>query len=107
MFNRRTTKNGKIYFSKNKYVTSMQDAIEKRWWTYDLIQNGNILIKKIETNHNDILIIQCQIYVLEIRPILIYMSVTNYDSNNQLMKYIQDHIDFFDFFFNFNGHIGF
>ena len=58
-----------------------------------LYKNGNILMKKIETIHKDILIIQCQIYGLEIRMIIIYMLVTNYDSNKQLMNYIQDHIE--------------
>ena len=50
-------------------------------------------MKKIETIHKYILIIQCQIYALELRMILIYMSVINYDSNAQRMHYIQDHIE--------------
>ena len=49
---------------------------------------GNILMKKLETIHKYILIIQCQIYGLEIRMILICMSVSNYDTNKHLMKYI-------------------
>ena len=41
-----------------------------------LYKNTNFLIKKIETIHKDILVIQCQIYSLELRMILVYMSVT-------------------------------
>ena len=67
-------------------------------------------MKKIETIHKDILIIQCQIYGLEIRMILIYMSVSNYDTNKHLMKYIQDHIQNIKNYIilgDFNGHIGY
>ena len=83
---------------------------KKRWWTYDLKQNGNILMKKIETIHKDILIIQCQIYGLELRMLLIYKSVSNYDTNKHLMKYIQDHIQNIKNYIilgDFNEHIGF
>ena len=75
-----------------------------------LYKNGNILMKKIETTHKDILIIQCQIYGLELRMILIYMSVSNYDTNKYLMKYIKDHIQNIKKYIilgDFNGHIGF
>ena len=58
----------------------------------NLYNNGNISMKKIKTIYQDILIIQCQIYGLELRMILIHMSVSNYDSNKHLMKYIQDYI---------------
>ena len=67
-------------------------------------------MKKIETIHKDILIIQCKIYGLELRMILIYMSVSNYDTNKHLMKYIQDHIQNIKNYIilgDFNGHIGF
>ena len=58
----------KVNFSKNvKYVTSMRDG----GGLMILYKNGNILMKKIETIHKDILIIQCQIYGLELRMILI------------------------------------
>ena len=73
-----------------------------------LYKNGNILMKKIETIHKDILIIQCKIYGLELRMILIYMSVSNYDTNKHLMKYIQDHIQNIKNYIilgDFNGHI--
>ena len=52
-----------------------------------LYKNNNLLAKKIETIHKYILIIQCQIYNLELKMILVYMSVTNYDGNNQLIQY--------------------
>ena len=62
-------------FSKNvKYVTSMRDVKEKKGGGLMILyKNGNILMKKIETIHKDILIIQCKIYGLELRMILIYM----------------------------------
>ena len=44
-----------------------------------------------------------------IKDNLIYMSVSNYDSNKQLMKYIQDHIQNMKNYFilgDLNGHIG-
>ena len=65
----------KINFSKIvKYVTSMRDVKEKKGGGLMILyKNGNILMKKIETIHKDILIIQCQIYGLELRMILIYM----------------------------------
>ena len=75
-----------------------------------LYKNGSILMKKIETIHKYILIIQCKIYGLELRMILIYMSVSNYDTNKHLMKYIQDHIQNIKNYIilgDFNGHIGF
>ena len=75
-----------------------------------LYTNGNILVKKIKTIHKDILIIQCQIYGLELRMILIYMSVSNYDTNKHLMRYIQDHIRNIKNYIilgDFNRHIGF
>ena len=76
-----------------------------------LYKNGNILMKKIETIHEDILIIQCQIYGLELSMILIYISVSNYDSNTHLIKlYIQGHIlNIINYIIlgDFNGHIGF
>ena len=102
----------KINFSKNvKYVTSMRDVEEKKGGGLMILyKNGNILMKKIETIHKDILIIQCQIYGLELRMILIYMSVSNYDANKHLMKYIQDHIQNIKNYIilgDFNGHIGF
>ena len=103
---------GKKLFSKNvKYVTSMRDVKEKKsGGLMILYKNGNILMKKIETIHNDILIIKCQIYGLEIRMILIYMSVSNYDTNKHLMKYIQYHIQNIKNYIildDFNRHIGF
>ena len=66
----------KVNFSKNvKYVTSMRDVEEKKGGGLMILyKNGNILMKKIETIHKDILIIQCQIFGLELRMILIYMS---------------------------------
>ena len=109
MSNRDTTENGKV---KNvKYVTSMRDVEEKKGGGLMILyKNGNILMKKIETIHKDILIIQCQIYGLELRMILIYMSVSNYDANKHLIKYIQDHIQNIKNYIilgDFNGHIGF
>ena len=102
----------KVNFSKNvKYVTSMQDVEEKKGGGLMILyKNGNILMKKIETIHKDILIIQCQIYGLELRMILIYMSVSNYDANKHLMKNIQDHIQNIKNYIilgDFNGHTGF
>ena len=58
-----------------------------------LYKNNNFLVKIIETIHKHILIIQCQIYSLELRMILVYMSVTNYDGNNILIQYVQEHIE--------------
>ena len=58
-----------------------------------LYKNNNFLVKKIETIHKYILVIQCQIYSLELRMILVYMSVTNYDGNYQLIQYVQEHIE--------------
>ena len=75
-----------------------------------LYKNTNFLIKKIETIHKDILVIQCQIYSLELRMILVYMSVTNYDGNNQLIQYVQEHIENTKNYIilgDFNGHTGF
>ena len=102
----------KINFSKNvKYVTSMRDVKGKKGGGLMILyKNGNILMKKIETIHTDILIIQCKIYGLELRMILIYMTVSNYDTNKHLMKYIQDHIQNIKnniILSDFNGHIGF
>ena len=89
----------------------MRDVKEKKGGGLMILyKNGNILIKKIETIHKYILIIKCQIYGLEIRMILICMSVSNYDTNKHLMKYIQDHIQNIKNYIilgDFNGHIGF
>ena len=41
--------------------------------------------------------------------ILIYMSVINYDDNNQLIQYVQEHIEHTKNYIilgNFNGHTG-
>ena len=93
-------KSEKISFSKSiKYITSMQD-----------VKNNNFLINKIETMHKEILVIQCQIYRLELRMILVYMSVTKYDSNNQLIQYVQEHIENTKNYIileDFNGHTEF
>ena len=70
-------------------------------------KNTNFLIKKIETIHKDILVIQCQICSLELRMILVYMSVTNYDGINQLIQYVQEHIENTKNYIilgDFNGH---
>ena len=75
-----------------------------------LYKNNNFLVKNIETIHKDILVIQCQIYSLELRMILVYMSVTNYDCNNQLIQYVQKHIGNTKNYIilgDFNGHIEF
>ena len=67
----------------------MRDVKEKKGGELLILyKNGNILMKKIETIHKYILIILCQIYGLELRMILIYMSVANYDTNKHLLKYI-------------------
>ena len=109
MSNRETTENEKKYFSK--YVTSMRDVEEEKGGALMILyKNGNILMKKIETIYKYILIIQCQIYSLELKLILIYMSISNYDANKHLMKYIQDHIQNIKNYImlgDFNGHIGF
>ena len=42
--------------------------------------------------------------------ILVYMSVTNYDGNNQLIQYVQEHIENTKNYIilgDFNGHTGF
>ena len=89
----------------------MRDAKEtKGGGLMILYKNTNFLIKKIETIHKDILVIQCQIYSLELRMILVYMSVTNYDGNNQLIQYVQEHIENTKNYIilgDFNGHTGF
>ena len=75
-----------------------------------LYKNKNFGVKKIETIHKDILVIQCQIYSLELRIILVYMSVTNYDGNNQLIQYVQEHIENtrnYILLSDFKGHTGF
>ena len=58
-----------------------------------LCKNNNFLVTKIENIQKVILVIQCQIYSLELRMHLVYMSVTNYDGNNQLILSIQEHIE--------------
>ena len=58
-----------------------------------LYKNNYFLVKKIESIRTYILVIPCQIYSLELRMILVYMSVTNYDGNNQLIQYVQEHIE--------------
>ena len=65
----------KISFNKSiKYITSMRDVKEKKGGGLMILyKNTNFLIKKIETIHKDILVIQCQIYSLELRMILVYM----------------------------------
>ena len=75
-----------------------------------LYKNNNFLVKKIETIHKYILVIQCQIYILELRMILVYMSVTNYDDNNELIQYVQEHIESTKSYIilgDFNGHTRF
>ena len=86
MLNRDTTENLKKSFNKSiKYITSMRDVKEKKGGGLMILyKNKNLLVMKIGTIHKDILVIQCLIYSLELRMILVYMSVTNYDGNNQL-----------------------
>ena len=71
----------------------MRDVKGKKCGLMNLYSNCNIFMKKLETIH---------------KYILIYMSVTNYDSNKQFMKYIQDHIEntkMFIILVDFNGHM--
>ena len=54
----------------------MRDVKEKKvGGLMILYKNNNFLVKKIETIHKNILVIQCQLYSLELRMILVYMSV--------------------------------
>ena len=73
----------------------------KRWWTYDPIQKQQLLGKE---NRN-----YTQIY-FSYSFYLVYMSVTNYDGNNQLIQYVQEHIANTKNYIivgDFNGHTGF
>ena len=89
MYNRDTTENEQNTLAKMSNMSRLCEMLKKKGGGLMILYtNGNILMKKIETIHKDIFIIQCQIYGLELKKFLIYMSV----SNKQLMKYIQDHI---------------
>ena len=88
----------------------MLDVKEKKVVDLRSYTKKNFLIKKIKTIHTYILVIQCQIYSLELGIILVYMSVTNYDGNNQLKQYVQEHIDNTKTYImlgDFNGHTRF
>ena len=103
---------GKISFSRSlKYITSMQDVKGKKGGGLMILcKNTNFLIKKIETIHKDILVIQCQIYSLELRMIFSLHVGYNYDGNNQLIQYVQEHIENTKNYIilgDFNGHTGF
>ena len=96
MFNRDTTENEKkITLASMSYMSRLCEMSKKKkgGGLMNLYKNGNILMNKIETIHKDILIIQCQIYGLEFRMILIYLSVSHYDTNKHIMKCIQDRIE--------------
>ena len=85
----------------------MRDVKEKEGGGLMILYKNN---NSIETIHKDILVIQSQIYCLELRMILVYMSVTNYDGNNQLIQYVQDHIENTNNYIilgDLNGHTGF
>ena len=103
----------KINFSQDiRYITSMRSMQDKRGGGLMVLwrDDYSITLTKVDIAQSDILIVQCKIQGTSFILVPVYMSVNDYNKNNNIYQYIQSNlVDCPNYIIlgDFNGHTGF